>query len=424
MSSGNRSNGYNMRQKLSAEMPQKNQKYRWYVLPLLTSTATFVASIPISCMPVLFKEISDDLGLSLVQIGTIWGMVNLGGIFVSIIAGLLSDKFGVKLILSIFCVLVGITGALRGISNSFLFLAVTVFAQGIFRLIIPVTISKTVGIWFKGRNLGMAMAIASMGYGLGLTLGPMISATVLSPALGGWRNVMYLYGAIPFAIGLLWFIFGREPYQVDPTKVASDTVPLRQAFLESIRLKDVWFIGLTLMAYVGCLIGMAGYLPLYLRGKGWEAASADGALAAFFAISTLCVVPLSFLSDRIGSRRIILFTALIITIICLALLPVADGGLIWVLTLLAGLFLDGSIAISVTMLLETEGLQPNYSGIALGVIYTMINIGQVASPPLGNSLARFNPGAPFFFWSSLAVLALVPLALIKETGWRSKLQLS
>ena len=177
--------------------------YRWYILALSTVTAAFVASVPFSCMPVLFKEISEDLGLSLVQIGTVWGMASLAGIFVSLIAGVLSDKFGVKSILTIFCIMAGVTGASRGLSNGFIFLVVTVFLNGIFRLIIPITITKTIGIWFKGKNLGMAMGVSAMGMGFGLMLGPMISATVLSPLLGGWRNVMYLYGAISTAVGIL-----------------------------------------------------------------------------------------------------------------------------------------------------------------------------------------------------------------------------
>jgi len=52
--------------------PQSN--YRWYILTLAIATNIFAIAAPISCMPVLFKEITDDLGLSLVQVGTIWGI--------------------------------------------------------------------------------------------------------------------------------------------------------------------------------------------------------------------------------------------------------------------------------------------------------------------------------------------------------------
>ena len=260
----------------STELSPKDEKYKWYILAIATVTGTLVSAIPFSCMPVLFKEISDDLGLDLVQVGAIWGIASLAGIFVSIIAGLLSDRFGIKNILSIFCIMVGITGSLRGFSNNFFILALTVFINGIVRLIIPITVTKTIGIWFRGKNLGMAMGIGAFGMGLGLMLGPLISATIMSPTLGGWRNVMHLYGALSAVVGVLWIILGREPSQVGTT-ATSDTVPFRQAFARLIRLKSLWFIGLTLLFRVGCLMGMTGYLPLYLREqRGWEIAAADG----------------------------------------------------------------------------------------------------------------------------------------------------
>jgi len=402
----------------TSELSLKDEKYKWYILALATVTGTFVSAVPFSCMPVLFKEISDDLGLDLVQVGTIWGIASLAGIFVSIIAGLLSDRFGAKNILSIFCILVGITGALRGFSNSFSILALTVFINGIVRLIIPITVSKTIGIWFRGKNLGMAMGIGALGMGLGLMLGPLISATILSPALGGWRNVMHFYGALSALVGILWIMFGREPSQVSST-VTSGTVPFRQAFSRLIRLKGLWFIGLTMLFRVGCLMGMTGYLPLYLREqRGWEIAASDGTLAAFYAISTICVVPLCFLSDKIGSRKIILYIGLIVALVCVGLIPVVEGGTIWILMLLAGIFMDGFMSLIVTMLLETEGVGPKYSGTALGIVFTIVHIGSVSSPPLGNSLASISQEAPFFFWASLSIVALVMLVFVRETGCR------
>ncbi len=403
---------------LYAGAAQKNQKYRWYILALVTASGTFAASIPSSCMPVLFKEISDDLGLTLVQIGTIWGLGSVAGIFVSIIAGVLSDWFGVKLILSVFSILVGITGALRGISNSYSILAVTVFINGIFRQIIPVTLTKTIGTWFKGEKLGLAMGISAVGMGLGLMLGPLISATILSPVLGGWRKVMYFYGAISLGTGILWALFGREPYKSDSPRITSDAVPFRQTFLKLIHFKALWFIGLALLLRQGCMIGMAGYLPLYLREQGWSAASADGVLAAYFAVSTVCVVPLSYLSDRIGSRKAILFPAILISTACIGFLPVVEDGIIWVLMVCAGIFMDSFMSVVVTMLVETQGLHMAHAGTAIGIAFSIANIGIAGAAPVGNSLASINPGAPFYFWSFLSLFALLPLALAKETGRR------
>ena len=68
-------------------------------------TAAFVLAMPTMCMPVLFKEISEDLNLNIVQIGVVWGIVPLAGIFVVLFGGMLSDRFGAKRVLVLGCFL-------------------------------------------------------------------------------------------------------------------------------------------------------------------------------------------------------------------------------------------------------------------------------------------------------------------------------
>ena len=396
-------------------------KYRWYMLALLAMTGTLVTAMPFSCMPVLFPEIADELGLNLVEIGTVWGMGNLAGIFVSLISGIIGDRFSSKWILTISCILVAITGALRGFSDSFMFLAVTMFVNGIIRLIIPITITRTVGLWFKGtNNLGMAMGASAMGMGLGLSLGPLLSATVLSPWLGGWRNVLFLMGGLSAFIGIIWLIFGREP-PVDDSSEETEHVPIKETISKLIRIKGLWFIGLTFMTRMGSMMGMTGYLALYLRDQGWQAAAADGTLAAFYAISTLLVVPITTLSDKIGSRKLILLLGIITNTISLGLLPLVDGWLVWALMLMSGIFMDGFMAINTTILLETEGIGTRYSGTALGMIFTIGHIGSVSSPPIGNSFESIHPGLPFTFWAVLSAIGLFTLSMVKETGWRKRM---
>jgi len=371
-------------------------------------------------MPVLFKEISEDLGLSLIQIGSVWGIASLSGVFINIVAGILGDRFGVKRILTVSCLLIGITGALRGLSDSFLSLMLIMFIYGFVRSVLPINITRTVGLWFREQHLGMANGVFSMGMGLGLMLGPLVSATLLSPLLGGWRNVFFLYGGISILMSLLWFRFGREPYEADSVDSRTEAVSIRQTLSKLLRIKTLWLLGFTLMFRFGSIMGMAGYLPLYLREQGWAGANADNALAAFYAFSTISVIPLSSLSDRIGSRKLILFTALIVTLVSFSLIPVADGIIVWILLILAGMFMDGFMASFITMLLETKEIEQAYSGTALGVVFTIAQLGDAISPPLGNSLAGLNPGLPFIFWAALSVAAIITLTFIKETGVRKE----
>ncbi|MBN1191054.1 MAG: MFS transporter [Dehalococcoidales bacterium] len=399
---------------------QKSDCYKWLMLGLSAITATLVIAIPYSCMPSLFKEISDDLGLSLVQIGSIWGISNLAAIFVSLPGGLIGDRFRLRLVLFASCILVGVTGALRGLSTNFFTLAATVFLNGLVRAIVPIITTRTILIWFKGKNLAMANGVGAMGMGLGLMLGPMISATYLSPLLGGWRIVLILYGIIAAGIGVLWLLAGKEPPDAGDVSIKTVRIPVRQAITGLINNKAVRLIGLTLMFRSACITGMMGYLPMYLRDKGFSAAVSDNALAIFFAASTICVVPFSILSDRIGSRRTIILPALVVTTLCVGMIPLADSHTIWTVMILSGIFFDGFMSVISATLFESKGVGPLYSGTALGMVFTFGQIGSAISPPLGNSLAVINTGSPFIFWSIISVAAIFTAVFIKETGWRKK----
>jgi MFS family permease len=387
--------------------------YRWYVLVLAALTYTCGMAMPRMCMPVLFKEISIDLNLSLVQIGTIWGTDSLAFVTTILAAGLLGDRFGVRRVLGIACLLAGGAGALRGLSSGFANLAATTFLFGLTQAFIPVNVVKTTGVWFSGRHLGLANGITSVGMAIGFMAGSMLSATVLSPLLGGWRWVLLLYGTLSASVGVLWFFTVREPGQV-VSGGSTARLTLGQTFSRVVRLKSVWLLGLALAGHSSCIYSMLGYLPLYLRGRAWSVASADGTVAAFHGVSMLGAIPLALLSDRFRSRKAVLFPVAFITAISVSLLSAAHVQTVWLLVILAGVFCDGFIAIVFSTIIEVKGVGADYAGTAAALVMAISRLGGFVAPPLGNSLAGFHPGLPFVFWGALALVAPISLYLIKE----------
>ena len=392
-----------------------SSSYRWYILALAALSHVFVCAMPRMCMPVLFDEIAEELGLNLVQIGTIWGMSSLAGILTGLAGGLVGDRYGVKRTLSVSCLLAGVVGALRGLSGGFTGLAVSSFFFGFLISTVSTNVHKAAGEWFPSQRLGVANGILSAGMGVGFMLGSMISATVLSPWLGGWGNVLFLYGAVSLVISFLWFLSKSATGQVGVSHPGS-TVPLRQALSHVVRIKNVWLIALVRMFFSGCTVGLVGYLPLYLRGNGWTVASADGALAALTGASVVGVVPLSMLSDRLGLRKGVLYPVLLITIVSVALLTVVDGAIVWLLVILLGLFREGCVALQITMVMEMKEVGAAYVGTAIGITVTLMYLGCFMAPPLGNSLAGIAPSLPFAFWAAMAAAALVVFRFVRETG--------
>jgi cyanate permease len=371
----------------STDTQSGTSNYKWYVLTLAALTHTAVVAIPMMSMPVLFDEIAKELGLTLVEIGWVWGI------------GFLT----------------GITGALRGLSDDFVTLAGATFIFGLVTPAIPMNVHKTCGVWFSGRHLGLANGIVSAGMALGFMLGSLLSATVLSPWLGGWRQVLFLYGVLSIVVGISWSFTRAAPAAVK-SPLREEKVSLGHGLPYVARIRNVWLLGLMMFGIGGCIQGALGYLPLYLRGIGWPGTNADVALAAFHGVSMMATIPIALLSDRLGSRKGVLMVATLMISTGVALLSLPGGILVWVAVIIAGFVRDGFMAILMTLIIELKGVGTMYAGTAIGMVLVFSRLGSLISPPLGNSLADFNLALPFIFWAGLAVMGSFCLYFVKEGG--------
>jgi NNP family nitrate/nitrite transporter-like MFS transporter len=390
-----------------------NPNYKWYILFLTMMTYAVIAGLERLCMPVLFKQIGDDLGLSVVAIGAVWGMDPLAGVFIGLPSGLLADRFGIKRSLTVLCILAGIFCALRGFSTSFLTLALTMFLFGLTAAATPSVVPKVTAEWFSGKRLALTNALLNVAWSIGSMFATQFSATVFAPALGGWHNVMFLYGAPAVVLGLLWLFTGREPDKTENPELLTTKIPFRQSLSHVIRIKEVWIIGLATLTNWGASMGFVGYLPLYLRNLGWTPTNADSTITVLSLMMCLGSVPLVLLSDKLKTRKGVLVICIGALVSCLALLPYVNTTGIWLLIAISGFIRAGAGSLFNVMIFETQGVGATYGGTAIGLASTISMLGAFLAPPLGNSLVQFNEGLPFTFWACLAAVGIPLLFLIK-----------
>ncbi|MBI5959796.1 MAG: MFS transporter [Chloroflexi bacterium] len=394
-------------------MPSKIH-YRWYILILAALTNALVIAAPSMCLSVLFDEISDDLGLSTFQVGIIWGIGALPAIISMLLGGVIGDQIGPKRLLTVVCVLAGSIGALRGLAPGFIALTATILGYSFVATMIPMSALKTCGLWFPKNQLGLAAGVVSMGMALGFMAGSMLSATLLSPWLGGWRNVLIFYGLLGMTLSIPWYFSRPAPIPVGQTANPTGLKSLKTTMSYVVHIRKMWLLGGAILGIGGCIQGVLGYLPLYLRDMGWAAANADGALTAFHTASMICVIPIALWSDRHGTRRKVLLVAALMITVGLGLLSVVDGFMVWGAVILAGMVRDGFMAVFLTMIIETDGVGPAYAGTAIGFVMIFSGVGNLLAPPLGNSLANITPGLPFVFWALMAAGGLFCLTLTTD----------
>jgi MFS family permease len=408
-------------------MATNSGRYKWYVLFLVASTGAFALGAPAVSLAVLFPEISRDLSLNLVQMGLLWSIGSLPAIFTSPLVGAIDDRFGPKRVILAGTILVGLAAGSRGLAADFASLFLIIILVGSLVPLVTTSSYKICGIWFPPAQLGLANGVLAAGIALGSLFGSLLSAMVLSPWLGGWRNVLLLYGALSILLCIPWHFTRPAPETTDRNAPAAPAVPMRRALAHIVGLKDVWLLGIALLGIGGCVQGLAGYLPVYLRGQGWDGAAADGALSLLNAMSMVFILPIALWSDRLGARKSILRGMTLMIAAGTGLLSVAVGWIVWAAVILAGMVRDGSTALLMTMVIETDGVGPVYAGSAAGFVIFFFFLGNLLSPPLGNRLADILPGLPFAFWAGLAAgllsLAAVHAAARKNGGGQADPQM-
>ena len=392
---------------------RQNSAYRWVILVMVTLSGFLVMGFPTTGLSAMFSEIAEGLGLDLIEIGVIWGIGTGMGIFTALLGGAVIDVFGTRRTLVLLCLATGVFGALRGLAVDFLSLFIFSFLFGMVQPILPMNFVKLNREWFASRQLGFASGVMSAGFATGLMLGSRLSATVLSPLLGGWRAVLIFLGLCAIVMAVVWALL-HPPSERRPEERPAKRLNLREllANLRYVtRFRELWVIALAVFGVLGLMRGLVGYVPTYLREIGWGAVEADSAITVFFFCSLIGVVPISHLSDRLGNRRLVMaFGTTMMTLGTLLMFLVGDN--FWGVMLamaLAGFTFDSFMALKGASITEVDGLQIALVGSALGFGGMLQNIGSTVTPPLGNTLSTVALNTPFLLWAASGVFATLML---------------
>lgn len=274
---------------------------------LTMSTISFTLMFAVWLMfGILGKPIQKEFGLDAVQLSWISAVAVLNGSMWRLPSGILADRFGGKIVMTVMMIL----GAIASIgvslvpTGNYAMLLVLAFCVGI------VGNSFSSGVawnsaWFSDRRKGFALGVFGAGnVGASVTklIGPgIIAATAGSTYIfgiqGGWRLIPVVYATllIIFVI-LLWFI---TPAQ-DRKPAASVKLSTMLEPLKDIR---VWRFSLYYVIVFGAYVAFSAILPtFYVDNFGVSLASA-GLLTATFIFPASLLRPFGgWVSDKWGAR--------------------------------------------------------------------------------------------------------------------------
>ena len=330
-----------------------------------------------------------------------------------IICGALLDKFGVRLVGSIFVGMMTGGAALVTFAISAGFepktsLTVAYVGCMLFGLgseIAGVSVTRSIAKWFKGRNMALAMglqlAIARFGTATAILIAPMI---VKQKAVGEMymlseTNRPALIGLAVLAVGtILWAIFVAMDAKFDKEAGTSDKV--KTAEEDKFRFSDIWkvlsnprflMIAILCVTFYCCVIrfkkfGVSILLPLF--GVNLDIATV---LLAMIPLFTILFTPLfGALVDKVGKATtwMIVGSALVLTShLIITFAPQGVPAYAYIAIALLGIgysLVPSAMWPSVPKIIPEKNL-----GTAYSLIYWVQNLGMWAVPIyIGNIFSK------------------------------------
>ncbi|MFE2956788.1 MFS transporter [Nocardia tengchongensis] len=214
--------------------------------------------------------------------------------------GVLTDKFGGRLMFTGVCFVSIIPVLLVGWSNSFAALIIWGFFLGI-----PGT-SFAVGVpfvnsWFEPARRGFATGM--FGLGMGGTAASALLTPRLVDHLGRAQTHMLMAVALA-AMGVIMWLMARDSPQWQPA-----TEPALPRIMDALKQKATWQGSILYALAFGGFVAFSTYLPTVLRNVYEFSQSEAGLRTAGFSIAGVLARPLGgTLSDRIGPIRVLVIS--------------------------------------------------------------------------------------------------------------------
>ncbi|MEZ5184387.1 MAG: nitrate/nitrite transporter [Candidatus Nanopelagicales bacterium] len=315
---------------------------RWGLRPgavriLVISTVGFTLMFAVWLMfGVLGIPIRTEFGLTDVQLSWITAVAVLNGAIWRLPFGILADRVGGRLVMTVMLVATAIPAYLVSTATSYAHLLIYAFLVGLAGNAFSVGIAW-VSAWWPRRHQGLALGIFGAGnVGASVTkfIGPALivavpATGVLGLTPGGWRFVPFLYMLLLLIMAAItWFV--SPHHDIVPGQgrsLASMLMPLKQL--------RVWRFSLYYVVSFGAYVALAAWLPKYYVDVYGLDLTHAALLTALFIFPASLLRPVGgWFSDRVGARRVMYaMFAIMLTTTGILMMPYgyvviekADGG--------------------------------------------------------------------------------------------------
>jgi MFS transporter, ACS family, hexuronate transporter len=387
---------------------------RWTIIGLILAAQT-VANVGPLGIPAIASLVRADLDLTLAQAGSFLSAYYVGPVLMSLPAGAMADRWGVKQTLVLGQLVIAVGLVLVATSTTYGALIVLMAGAGFGYGMLNPTSTKAVMVWSAPSQRATVVGLKQVGLPFGGMLGAAL-LPVLAVALG-WRAAVIVSALLVAAGALASLWVYRDPLQ-EPLATTGRPASSVRAVL---RMRDLWLVSAATFVFAAMQTVWMAFLVLYLEavvGLSLLAASRYLALAQAGGIAGRIIFGL--LSDRVlrGSRRVPLAIAGVGSALCSVAIAFTGPGAsaFWLapLVLVFGFVGIGWNGVQHTLMAELAGARA--AGTAVGLGLAVSSLGVTIGPPLFGHLVTVTGDyrGPWIGLALAMIAALGVLALVRE----------
>jgi cyanate permease len=354
----------------------------------------------------LVTPILADLNMTYSQMGLVLGSWQLTYIIVGVMAGSITDRFGVRRSVFAGTLVMSLSVSLRYLTNGFLpfLLSVALFGAG--APLVSIGAPTVVAQWFSGKSRGTAVGIYTTSPSVGGLFALAATNSLVMPLMGfSWRLTFVFFGLIALAIAIIWAVCARDAGEPGRSRRLNMT----QTFLRLIRVRRILVLFVCGLFVFAGGHGLTNWLP-----KLFEIRNMSSAQAGFLASVPLLTGVVSVLAvpaltpQRLRAQMVAVMASAVI--LALVLLATTSGAL-----MVAGLVLFGIgnftiFPLLMLILMDSPEVGPESMGIASGIYFAISEIGGFSGPLLMGTLfdltGTFLAGIVFLAALNVAIVAL------------------
>lgn len=329
-------------------------------------------------------KVYEAFSLTDMQFSSIMTAPMLPSIFLSIVIGILVDRFGISKIVGICFVISAVGFIFRVFATDYVTMLISMALTGVGCMVLNANLAKIVSAIYPMQKVGTVIGILMAG-----STGSMAVAYATTAMIPTLEIAFWLTAIASIILALLWVLFAREKQFVSESG-AAPSVPVGEALVSSLKSRNIWLAGISLMFILGGATVISNFQVTALTTLKSYSESFAGSFGTVLMVGSILgsiFFPMA-VSKLKKSVPFILLIAGVLAALCEVSMIYLPAAGIYCTSFLNGALRSGIIAVMMSLPVMFPEIGPKYAGTAGGLAVTLELIGAVVIPtyvivPLG-----------------------------------------